>query len=37
MTWRIIIASALAGYGIAVYAAWEILGQIRAIAAVWAP
>jgi hypothetical protein len=37
MTWRFIIAAGLAGYGIAAYAAWEIVRQVSVIAAVWAP
>jgi hypothetical protein len=37
MTWRIVIAAALAIYSIAAYAAWEIVHQVHAIAAVWAP
>jgi hypothetical protein len=37
MTWRLILSAAIAGYGIAIYAAWEIAAQINAIAAVWTP
>jgi hypothetical protein len=37
MTWRIIIAATLASYGISAYAAWEIISQVHAIAAVWVP
>jgi hypothetical protein len=37
MIWRIIIATALAGYGIAAYAACEITTQVHAISAVWVP
>jgi hypothetical protein len=37
MTWRIIIATVLASYGVAAYAAWEIVSEVHAIAAVWVP
>jgi hypothetical protein len=37
MIWCVIITTALAVYGIAAYAAWEITTQIHAIAAVWSP
>jgi hypothetical protein len=37
MTWRIVIAAALASYSIAAYAAWEIVRQVSVVAAVWTP